>query len=108
MWHVHLQEIVIGLALHLDEVGHFRHFGYPPEGVSDALAPDETFLGKNGQIRLWCHWVSRLLAPPGKGGDDVEKAVALHGRQAGRKGSRIRLNPYFVTANCHVVPRANP
>ena len=36
---VHLQERLVAGALHVDQVGHRRHFGDAPEALADALAP---------------------------------------------------------------------
>ena len=43
--HVHLQEMLVRLPLHLDEVRHHRDFGDAPEALADALL---------GRVRL-CH-----------------------------------------------------
>jgi hypothetical protein len=37
----HLQEIVIRAALHLDQIGHLRHFGDAPETFADFFAAGE-------------------------------------------------------------------
>ena len=38
---VHLQERLVGGALHVDQVGHGRHFGYASEALANTLAPCE-------------------------------------------------------------------
>ncbi len=43
--HVHLQEMLVGLTLHLDQVRHHRHLGNTPEALADPLL---------GRVRL-CH-----------------------------------------------------
>ena len=54
---VHLKEVFVGLALHLDEVRHFDGFGNSPEGFAD------TFLFREGE----CHPRIPILSPRATG-----------------------------------------
>ena len=73
--HVHLQEVIVGLLLHLDQIRHLGHFGDPAECPADTLAS-----GKRSR-----HFLSSMLSPPAPGGEETSSNAGATTTAAGMR-----------------------